>query len=105
VYTLITAANSAEAYKLKNKLNLKDVILGDYLELPAFMLASGNIIKLPNPDSIAYAHEMLTLCLDKSIDTIYPLRDNELTLLIQAELLFNEYGIKVMKQTNKQMNQ
>ena len=105
MYTLITAASSAEAHKLKNKLNLKDVILGDYLELPAFMLASGNIIKLPNPDSIAYAHEMLTLCLDKNISAVYPLRDSELTLLIQAELLFNEYGIKVMKQTNELMNQ
>jgi hypothetical protein len=105
VYTLITAANSAGAHKLKNKLNLKDVILGDYLELPAFMLASGNIIKLPNPGSIAYAHEILTLCLDKNIDTVYPLRDDERTLLVQAELLFNEYGIKVLKQTNELMNQ
>ena len=97
MYTLITAANSAAAHKLKNKLDATDVILGDYLELPAFMLSAGNIIKLPNPGSNAYAHEMLALCLDREVDTVYPLRNNELTLLIQAELLFNEYGIKIVR--------
>ena len=96
MYTLITAANSAEAYKLKNALNAENVILGDYLELPAFMLNSGNMIRLPNPKSIAYASEMLTLCLDKEIDTVYPIRDDEMALLNQAKLLFKEYGIKIV---------
>ena len=105
MYTLITAANSAEAYKLKNTLNTENIILGDYLELPAFMLNSGNMIRLPNPKSTAYASEMLTLCLDKEIDTIYPIRDDERVLLNQAELLFGEYGVKVIKQTNELMNQ
>jgi len=77
-------------------LNLKEIILGDYLELPAFMLASDNIIKLPSPDSIAYAHEMLTLCLDKNIYSIYPLRDKEKGLLKEAEQLLKEYGIEVV---------
>jgi len=103
VYTLITAANSAEAYKLKNKLNLKDVILGDYLELPAFMLASGNIIKLPNPESIAYAHEMLTLCLDKNINAIYPLRENEKVLLKGLEQLLKEYGIEIVSNSGHEL--
>jgi hypothetical protein len=103
--TLITAANSAEAYKLKNKLNPANIILGDYLELPDFMLTNANMIRLPNPNSIAYVHEMLTLCLDKQIDTIYPLREFELTLLNEAESLFSEYGIRIMKQTNELMNQ
>ena len=103
MYTLITAANSAEAHKLKNKLNLKDVILGDYLELPAFMLASGNIIKLPNPNSIAYAHEMLTLCLDKDINSIYPLRDEEKGLLKESEQLLKEYGIKVVSNSGHEL--
>jgi hypothetical protein len=102
--TLITAANSAKAQQLKIKLNTADVILGDYEDLPAFML-SPNLIKLPNPSSSSYAHEMLTLCLDKNITVLYPLRDEELTLLKQGELLFNEYGIKIMKQANELMNQ
>jgi hypothetical protein len=95
VYTLITAANSTQAHRLKNELNSDFVILGDYLELPAFML-SPNMVILPNPTSIAYTHEMLSLCLDRDISTIYPLRDEEITLLNSAEQLFNEYGIKLM---------
>ncbi len=96
MYKLITAANSVEAYKLKNALNSENIILGDYLELPAFMLNSGNMIRLPNPNSMAYTSEMLTLCLDKQIDTVYPIRDDEIALLNKAELLFKEYGIKIV---------
>jgi len=105
VNILITAANSAEAYRLKNKLNAANIILGDYLDLPLFMVASANLLRLPNPGSISYAHEMLTLCLDKQIEKIYPVRDSELMLLTQAEILFSEYGIMIVKRTNEQMNQ
>jgi hypothetical protein len=96
LYTLITSANSAQAYNLKNKLNSAEIILGDYLDLPAFMLASSKMIKLPNPDSISYAHEMLTLCLDRQIDTIYALRQEEQGALKTAEQLFNEFGIALV---------
>lgn len=94
--TLITSANSAEAHRLKNKLSSVDIILGDYLDLPAFMLSSANMIRLPNPASIAYAHEMLTLCLDKNIDTVYALRKEEQELLKESEQLFNEYNIRIV---------
>jgi hypothetical protein len=93
--TLITAANSAEAQRLRNKLNSGDILLGDYLDLPEFMLKSANMIRLPNPASASYAHEMLTLCLDKKINAIYALRHQEATQLNQAGQLFEEYGIKV----------
>ena len=97
MYTLITAASSAEAYRLKSKLGSADIILGDYQELPAFMLKQANMISLPNPKSIAYAHEMLTLCLDKQIDTVYAMRDEETALLSEAKQLFEEYGIRIEK--------
>jgi len=93
MYTLITAATSADAQRLKNKLNTPDILLGDYLELPEFMLKSANMIRLPNPASASYTHEMLTLCLDKQIDTVYALRNEEKMLLGEAEQLFSEYGI------------
>jgi hypothetical protein len=91
--TLITAANSTQAYQLKNKLNSTDIILGDYLDLPAFMLASSKMIKLPNPTSVSYAHEMLALCLDHQINKIYAIRQEEQKALRTAEQLFKEYGI------------
>jgi hypothetical protein len=93
--TLITAANSAGAYRLKNQFNADNIILGDYQELPAFMLGSTNMIRLPNPSSLSYAHEMLTLCLDKEINTIYALRAEERRLLEESKQLFNEYGIEI----------
>jgi hypothetical protein len=104
MFTLITSATSAQAYKLKNSLDSEDIILGDYLELPAIMLKNSAMIKLPNPNSTSYAHEMLTLCLDKGIVSIYALGSNEFLLLKEAEQLFNEYDIKISKQTNEQVN-
>ena len=101
---MITAANSAEAYRLKSKLNAANIILGDYLDLPATMLSNSRLIKLPNPASASYAHEMLTLCLDKDIEKIYPVRDSELMLLTGAEILFNEFGITIVKRTDAPMN-
>jgi hypothetical protein len=95
MYTLITAAASSQAYQLKNKLNTQGILLGDYLELPAIMIATGSMINLPSPTSTAYAHQMLTLCLDKQINTIYALRDEEQALLNESAQLFDEYGIQV----------
>lgn len=92
---LITSASTAQAQKLKKQLDAKDIILGDYNELPAFML-SANMIKLPNPASNSYAHQMLALSLDRQIEKIYALNGAEVTLLREAEQLFREYGIEIV---------
>ena len=93
---LITAANSVHAQQLKNKLDSANIILGDYFDLPSFMLGTANMITLPNPESVSYAHEMLTVCLDKNITTIYLLRNKEIECLSVAKQLFNEYGIELV---------
>lgn len=98
---LITSANSAQAYRLKNELNTDNVILGDYNELPAFMLEPGKMIVLPNPESEAYAHEMLTCCLDNAIDIVYVLDKNEAKSLLEARRLFSEYGIDIQLTYNE----
>lgn len=90
---LITSATSAEAHKLKSQFTGDEVILGDYQELPAFM----KLVKLPNPASMSYSHEMLTLCLDIGIEKVYALRNEEYEGLSKAEQLFNEYGILIKK--------
>jgi hypothetical protein len=101
VYTLITAANSSEAYNLKNKLGGNLILLGDYLELPDILLQSGKILKIPDPKSVSYPHQMLALCLDKDVDTIYALRELEKQLLVNAEQLFYEYGIEIKSSDDK----
>jgi hypothetical protein len=95
VNTLITAASLAQAHRLKSELIHEAIILGDYRDLPDVLLKSGKLIKLPNPGSISYTHEMLTLCLEKEIGIIYPLRDEEQKQLVNATRLFAEYGIKI----------
>jgi len=96
VKTLITAANSAKAYSLKNSLADQEIVLGDYMDLPSFMLNQENMVKLPNPKLIAYAHQMLTLCLNMQIDTLYALRKDEQIHLNEARQLFEEYGIEIV---------
>jgi hypothetical protein len=101
VYILITAANSSEAYHLKNKLGKDHILLGDYLELPEILLQSGKIVKIPDPESVSYTHQMLALCLDKQVDTIYALRQQELQLLVNSQQLFYEYGIEIKSPDDK----
>lgn len=93
---LITAATTAESYQLKNKLGSDDIILGDFMELPELMVKTGKMISLPNPASNSYSHQVLTLCLDRNINTIYPLRKEEQQLLKEAGQLFEEYGIEIV---------
>jgi hypothetical protein len=92
VKILITSAVSARAHKIKNSLNNDEVVLGDYNELPNFM----GMLKLPNPASDTYAHEMLTLCLDNNIDSVYLLNKQEEDILLLSEQLFKEYNINII---------
>ena len=92
---LITSASSAAAHQLKSKLNTGEIVLGDYMDLPDFMVNSGKMLRLPDPKSGAYSHQILTLCLDNDISTIYPLREEEAVLLKEAVQLFKEYNIEI----------
>jgi hypothetical protein len=96
MYTLITAANSSEAYALKKLIGSEHILLGDYLDVPEVLIKTGKIILLPHPESTSYSHQMLTLCLDKNIDKIYPLRQQEREILLNSKQLFGEYGINIL---------
>jgi hypothetical protein len=98
MYTLITGAAASAAYKVKNRLAIEDVIMGDYAALPSTML-SDKIVQLPDPASTSYAHQMLTLCLDKGIVRVYLIRQEEWKPLQEAEELFGEYGIELIVET------
>ncbi len=96
MYTLITAANSAKAHRLKTELLGIPVLLGDYEEIPDLLITSKILIKLPHPSSDTYAHTMLSLCLDQNIIGIYPIRKEEVTQLMQARQLFIEFNINII---------
>lgn len=91
---LITAANSAQAYQLKNILGAEAaILLGDYLEIPDLLVRSGKMIRTPAPQGNAFIHEMLALCLDKGVDKVFALRRSELLPLAEARQLFAEFDI------------
>jgi hypothetical protein len=96
MYTLITCANSAKAYALKNNLPGEQVIMGDFEALPEFLVNSGKMIRLPNPVEPSYIHQVLALCLDQNINKICPLRAQEQVLLLNSAQLFAEYGISIL---------
>jgi hypothetical protein len=101
VRILITAATSAQAQKAVIELYGNDILMGDHLELPSFMVKKGLMLNLPYPTDSAFAHKMLTLCLDHGIETIYLFRRNEIALLTEAALLFKEYGLKINANGNE----
>ncbi|HEX3384125.1 MAG TPA: hypothetical protein VHS53_02995 [Mucilaginibacter sp.] len=96
MYTLITAANSAQAYRLKTRLGADNIVLGDYLDLPDIMVRSGKMLRLPDPHNPSYPHQMLALCLDKNISQVHVLRKEEAGQLLNAKTLFSEYGIGIL---------
>jgi hypothetical protein len=87
---------SASAHRLKTALSTEKIILGDYADIPAFMLQPGKMIKLPNPASDSYTHQMLALCLDNNIKQLYVLEEPEYQVLVLATQLFDEYGIQIL---------
>ncbi|HVS94738.1 MAG TPA: hypothetical protein VHE59_22015 [Mucilaginibacter sp.] len=95
MYTLITAATSAGAYRLSKKINAENILLGDYADLPEILVSLDKIIRLPDPSGPSYAHKMLTLCLDRNITAVYALRGEEYELLMESKQLFSEYGIHI----------
>lgn len=101
MFTLITAANSSAAYKLKGVLSKKNVLMGDYLDLPEVLVRSGKVLQLPDPHHSSYAHQMLALCLDKGVSEIYALRKEETEALLNTKQLFSEYGIDILAGDDK----
>jgi len=94
---LITAANSAQAYQLKGILHTEGpVLLGDHLDIPDLMVKNGTMLRTPDPKSLSFAHEMLTLCLDNGVRAVYPLRRAELLPLAEARQLFLEFDIDLI---------
>lgn len=94
---LITEALSAKAHKIKSEYaaNAVGIVMGDFNDVPAVMLKSGAIKKLPQPASIAYPHQILTFCLDNDINSVFVLNAQEISALEPALQLFFEYGIDI----------
>ncbi|WP_353184116.1 hypothetical protein [Parapedobacter lycopersici] len=97
LYTLITQGTQPLAQRLARQLPATHrVVFGAADEMPEVLLRSGNYVRIPQADSPAFAHEMLKRCLDSHVEVLIPLGKYELKPLLEAKLLFNEYGIRVL---------
>lgn len=93
---LITGAAAAGAYRLQRALGISGVIFADQGDLPRALFSQSRFIQIPDGRSSAFAHQLLTLCLDHSIDMVFPLRRDELKPLAEAKRLFEEYHIRIL---------
>lgn len=71
------------------------LILATNEEVPSVLAHTYKSI--PNPANPVFAHEMLKLCLDQGIDLILPLGAAEIEVLSGSSILFEEYGINIVR--------
>ncbi|MFB2121409.1 hypothetical protein [Parapedobacter sp. 2B3] len=71
------------------------VQFGSADEVPAVLLHTGNYFQLPAINAPAFEHELLRTCMDNGIDTLIPLGEKEIRLLVRTQELFAEYGIAI----------
>ncbi|SMO49292.1 ATP-grasp domain-containing protein [Solitalea koreensis] len=95
---LITGATTASAEYIYNCLSNQsfELILSD-----SAPLVGEKFIRIPSFVDPAFAHKILTTCLDNQISAVIPLLSEEVKLLAQAKMLFGEYGVKILAPDKK----
>lgn len=93
---LITGAAAAGAYRLQQSLELDEVVFADQQDLPKALFSKTRFFQIPPGNSSSFAHQLLTLALDQSIEMIFPLRRDEIVSLSEAKKLFEEYNIAII---------
>ncbi|MGJ1195364.1 hypothetical protein ACR777_01020 [Sphingobacterium spiritivorum] len=76
--------------------NRISVQLASSEDIPGILVTSGKVIQIPAGGQSTYAHEVLKVSLDQDISYILPLGKDEVSVLAEAEVLFEEYGIRLL---------
>jgi len=84
---LITSAKEACSFELAFLLNEHQLFFGEE-NIPNH--------KFPVVESLSFAHELLSFCLDFEIEKVFPARAGELSSLMPAKILFKEFGIEII---------
>ena len=100
---LITGGTSIQALKLSNTFVDATVILADYGDAPKFPSGSYRFISLGVRNDDIIAHNLLTICLDQSVDTLLPLYGFEIEQIAKSSILFKEFDIEVFMPEKGQM--
>jgi hypothetical protein len=93
---LITGANSSTALKLLKAFNNYQIVLADYGDVPNLKSSTYNLISLGVKNEETIAHNLLNFCLDEAVDVVLPIHSYEIEAVAKAEILFNEFNIKVL---------
>lgn len=92
---LITFGSTPLALRLKSLLSdTHECFFCSSEEIPSVLQKS--ISSIPSTKSNTFAHELLTKCLDLSIDFLIPIEYEEAKIINASKTLFNEYGIEVL---------
>jgi hypothetical protein len=100
-FVLVTGAASAAAYKVKSLFNSDNLLFGDYEPLPPMP----SLRILPSPSSASYIADFLKFCLEENITQVYTIRRKEVSALMNAKPLFEEYGIQLVLPTKLDQTQ
>ncbi|MBM3401084.1 MAG: hypothetical protein FJY21_01995 [Bacteroidetes bacterium] len=92
---LITAASSANVFKLQRLLYHSEVFFAEQKKMP--FIPGKIFIQIPEASSPVFISQLIKICLDYKINEIHPLKSAEIIELSKAIELFSEYGISILK--------
>lgn len=84
---LISTSKSIASFQLALLLKDQEILFGN------------DFNDFPDEKSNSLAHEILKFCLDHQIEQVFPLKLSEYNALLNSQILFEEFGIKVMLST------
>jgi len=93
---LITGGKTATALKLAKAFDGKEILLGDYGDMPNINSSSYSFVELGEWNVEVLAHNLLTKCLDYGVDILLPLYEAEIVALSKSLVLFEEFSIKIL---------
>lgn len=100
---LITGGRSALALKLLKVFANDKVVFADYGEMPSIVTPQYYFISLGERNDEIIAHNLLNHCLNEAADAILPLHHFEIGEIAKSVVLFEEFGIRVLKPDNGQI--
>ncbi|RZJ76436.1 MAG: hypothetical protein EOO47_18570 [Flavobacterium sp.] len=93
---LITGGTSATALKLLKAFSNAEVVFGDYGSVPGMKTDLYRFESLGEFNEDTLAHNLLNNCLNLGVDTILPLRRDEIEAVAKSAVLFSEFDIHVL---------
>lgn len=96
---LITGGKSSIALKLSRAVEGNELLMADYGEMPLIQSKLYSFVALGDLNGEVIAHNLLTTCLNENISLLLPLYKFEIIALAKAEVLFEEFAVRLLLPT------